>query len=451
MSSNPIQREQIILDSINEGVFTVDHEWRITSFNRAAETITGVPREQALGRICYDVFHSDICESACALRRTLSSGKPLENESANLVNAEGGLVPVRISTAVLNDDKGHFVGGVETFQDLSRVERMKKELEERYTFEDIVGRSAAMRNLFGIVPPIAESDSSVLLTGESGTGKELFARAIHHLSKRAEGPFVAVNCAALPDQLLESELFGYVAGAFTDARQDKKGRFNLADGGTLFLDEIGDISPAMQVRLLRVLQEHEFEPLGSTETQRVNVRVIAATNQDLNALIEKGTFRSDFYYRIHVIQLDIPPLRQRREDIPLLANHLLARIAYYNEKNAPDISASALAHLVSYDYPGNVRELENILEHAFVLGRGETIRPHHLPPPLFDKEMHQDSPLGEMSLEEMERLAIQDALARTQGHRGRAAKMLKIDPSTLYRKIRKLQLDLPPSDGRRPI
>ncbi|MCB2198861.1 sigma 54-interacting transcriptional regulator [bacterium] len=447
--SNPIQREQIILDSINEGVFTVDHEWRITSFNRAAETITGVPREQALGRICYDVFHSDICETACALRRTLSSGKPLENESANLVNSDGELVPVRISTAVLNDDNGHFVGGVETFQDLSRVERMKKELEERYTFEDIAGRSAAMRSLFGVLPPIAESDSTVLLAGESGTGKELFARAIHHLSKRADGPFVAVNCAALPDQLLESELFGYVAGAFTDARQDKKGRFTLADGGTLFLDEIGDISPAMQVRLLRVLQEHEFEPLGSTQTRHVNVRVIAATNQDLTALIEQGSFRSDLYYRIHVIQLDIPPLRQRREDIPLLATHLLGRIADRNEKNVPNISDTAMALLVSYDYPGNVRELENILEHAFVLGRGQTIQPHHLPQPLYDKETHHDSPLGEMSLEEMERLAIKDALHRTQGHRGRAAELLKINPSTLYRKIHNLQLTLPPGDGRR--
>ena len=252
---NETKDRDIILDSINEGVFTVDGEWRITSFNAAAEQITGVPRDEATGRRCIDVFHANICENACVLRRTMSDGKPVVNAVAHIVNHDGQRVPIRISTALLKDDKDRVIGGVETFQDLSQVEELKKEFRARYSFQDIIGRSPAMARLFDILPRIAESSSTVLIEGASGTGKELFARAVHNLSPRKQRRFVAVNCGALPDTLLESELFGYKAGAFTDARRDKAGRFALAEGGTIFLDEIGDISPAMQVRLLRVLQE----------------------------------------------------------------------------------------------------------------------------------------------------------------------------------------------------
>ena len=274
MSINPVRDP--ILDSINEGVFTVDQEWRITTFNRAAERMTGVRRREAIGRPCCEVFRASICEQSCALKRTLNTGKPVMNATANIINATGERIPIRISTALLKDEQGAVIGGVETFQDLRLVEQLRKELESRYTFEDIVGRSPAMRRLFEILPDIAESSSTVLIEGTSGTGKELFARAIHNLSPRRKKRFVVVNCAALPDTLLESELFGYKAGAFTDARKDKPGRFALADGGTIFLDEIGDVSAAMQARLLRVLQERMIEPLGAAEPVKANVRVVAS-------------------------------------------------------------------------------------------------------------------------------------------------------------------------------
>ena len=279
------RRQDVILDSINEGVFTVDPQWRITAFNRAAERITGVARQDALGKACCDVFHANICEKDCALRKTFETGKPVVNATAHIINQQGRRVPIRISTAILKDDTRRVIGGVETFQDLSQVEQLQKQLLSRFTFEDIVGRSPAMMRLFDLLPQIAASRSSVLIEGPSGTGKELFARAIHNLSPRRKKSFVPVNCAALPDTLLESELFGYKAGAFTDAKRDKAGRFARAEGGTIFLDEIGDMSPALQVRLLRVLQDHIIEPLGAAAPVAVDVRVVAATNQDLAELV----------------------------------------------------------------------------------------------------------------------------------------------------------------------
>jgi PAS domain S-box-containing protein len=439
-------REKTILDSVNEGVFTVDLEWHITAFNRAAEHITKVNRREALGQQCCDVFRASICENACALRRTMSSGKPILNATAHIVNRSGERIPIRISTALLKDQKGRTIGGVESFQDLSPIEQLQKELKSRYTFEDIVGHSAAMVKLFDILPQIADSSSTVLIEGPSGTGKELFARAIHSLSPRQKKSFIAVNCGALPDTLLESELFGHKAGAFTDARRDKPGRFALANGGTLFLDEIGDISPAMQIRLLRVLQERMIEPLGSVEPMKVDVRIVAATNRELSQLVHEGSFREDLYYRIRVISLSLPSLNQRREDIPLLVDHLVAKLNRIQGKEIEGVSQEVMAQLMEYEYPGNVRELENIIEQAFVLCRGRLIELHHLP-----AERRPSSPSGygggnPMSLQSMEKLLISEALRRHKGSRSKAAKQLGINPSTLYRKMKALKIDFQKGD-----
>ncbi|MDP4978327.1 MAG: sigma 54-interacting transcriptional regulator [Desulfobacterales bacterium] len=439
----------VILDSINEGVFTVDMDWRITSFNRAAERITQTTRGEALGKACCDVFHANVCEKNCALRQTFHTGKPVVNATAHIINRQGQRIPIRISTAILSDNDGKAIGGVETFQDLSQVEQLQKQLKNRYTFEDIVGRSPAMVRLFELLPQIADSSSTVLIEGPSGTGKELFARAIHNLSTRRKKRFVPVNCAALPDTLLESELFGHRAGAFTDAKRDKPGRFALADGGTIFLDEIGDISPALQVRLLRVLQDRIVEPLGAVEPLHVNVRVVAATNLNLAKLVQDGQFRDDLYYRIRVIHLVLPALRQRREDIPLLTDHIVAKFNRLQGKDIAGVSVEAMARLMEHDFPGNVRELENIIEQAFVLCRSGIIELHHLPPELRAGLHTSTEGLSPMSLRTMEKLLITEILQRRSGNRKLAARDLGVDVSTLYRKIKAFGIDVPDSDGRR--
>ena len=417
-----IPARDIILDSINEGVFTVDLDWRITAFNRAAERITGISRDEAVGKSCCDVFHANICEKDCALRQTFEAGKSVVNATAHIINNDGRRVPVRLSAAVLKDAKGKIIGGVETFQDLREIEALQKELQNRYTFEDIVGRSPEMMRLFELLPQIADSSSTVLLEGPSGTGKELFSRAIHNLSPRRNNRFLPVNCAALPDSLLESELFGHKAGAFTDARKDKAGRFALADSGTIFLDEIGDISPALQVRLLRVLQDRIIEPLGATESRRIDVRVVAATNKDLAELVRVGKFREDLYYRIRVIHLVLPGLKQRREDIPLLVEHLVAKFNHRQGKNIAGVSAEAMARLMEHDFPGNVRELENIIEQAFVLCRSGIIELHHLPPELRPTSGQNSEYFGPMNLKSMEKHFIAETLRHYNGNRHRAAR-----------------------------
>ncbi|MFC1597716.1 sigma-54 interaction domain-containing protein [Planctomycetota bacterium] len=437
------------MDSIADGVFTVDDDWKITSFNRAAEGITGVPAADAVGQRCCDVFRASICEGECALKQTLQSARPVVNKTIYIVNADGQRIPISISTAVLKDSEGNVIGGVETFRDLSLVEELRKELQEKYTFADIIGRSHAMQQLFHILPQIAASDSTIVISGASGTGKELFARAIHNLSPRSAKPFVAVNCGALPDTLLESELFGYKAGAFTDARSDKAGRFAIADGGTILLDEIGDISAAMQARLLRVLQERVVEPLGSVQPVDVDIRVIAASNKDLARLVKKGTFREDLFYRINVVKIELPALCDRREDVPFLVEHFIDKFNRLQNKNVTDVSEQARAVLMEHDYPGNVRELENIIEHAFVLSTGGRIELRHFPPALRPQEKDESLPgRGGADLKSLEAMHIAAAIRRHGGNRKAAAKELGIHPSTLFRKISSLGIELPAADGR---
>jgi PAS domain S-box-containing protein len=438
-----------ILESISDGVFTVDEAWRITSFNRAAEEITGIPRAEAIGRRCGEVFRASMCESQCALRQTIETGAPVVNRAGFIVDTGGRRIPVSVSTALLRNRDGKITGGAETFRDLTLIEELRKELSGRFQVGDIVSRSAAMRRVLDALPRIAESDSTILIQGETGTGKELVARALHDLGPRRRGPFVAVNCGALPDTLLESELFGYVAGAFTGANRDKPGRFAMAECGTLFLDEIGEVSPALQVRLLRVLQEKAYEPLGGTRTRRANVRVVAATNRDLAALTEAGTFRQDLFYRIKVVQLELPPLRKRREDIPLLVERFVSSFNAAQGKLVEGVSPDVLAVLMAHDYPGNVRELQNAIEHAFVLCHEGRIELGHLPVEMVPRPL----PSGRghrirETVEAVEAQAIREALERSGQNRAAAAAALGIHKTTLFRTLKRLGIALPAGDGR---
>ncbi len=430
---------ETILDSINDGVFTVDDGFTITSFNRAAETITGVSAADAVGKPCWEVFRADICEDDCALKRTIASSRAIVNRPVTILTASGRHVPISVSTALLKDRKGEVIGGVETFRDLSLVMELRKEAERRYSFHDIISANDRMREIFALLPPVAESGSRVLLMGESGTGKELIARAIHELSPRAKGPMVSVNCGALPDTLLESELFGHVAGAFTDARRDRAGRIAAAEGGTLFLDEIGDVSPAMQVRLLRVLQEGTYEPLGSSRSLKSDVRVVAATNKDLWAEVQAGRFREDLYFRLNVVQIAIPPLRERVEDVPLLVDHFVTRLNRLRGRDVQGVSGEAMRLLSACDWPGNVRQLENAIEHAFILCREGLILPSHLPSFLLDEngeERERPANTG-TELRDAEMAHIYAALERHGGNRSAAARELGIHKTTLWRKLKR--------------
>jgi len=437
-----------IINSISDGVFTLDKDFNITFMNKTAEEIIGISLSEALGKRCKDVFKVNICEDQCALLQTIKTGKPIVNKSVCLINNEDQRVPISISTALLKNNKGEVIGGVETFRDLRLVETLRKELEESYSFEDMIGRSREMREMFKLLPIVAESDSTILIEGESGTGKELVARAIHSLSSRKKGPMITVNSSAIPDTIMESELFGYKAGAFTDAKKDKKGKFALADGGTLFLDEVGEISPVIQVKMLRVLQERTYEPLGGTESENANVRILAATNKKLDALVDEGKFRKDLFYRINVVRLHLPPLRERREDISLLVDHFIGKFNSLRNKNIAGITPIALNRLLKHDFPGNVRELENIIEYAFVMSPGGVIKPEHLPDYLQEKQAIPAVEIAQ-SFHEMESLFIIAALKRNNWSRKDAARELGINPSTLFRKIKKLKLNLPGIDGRK--
>jgi PAS domain S-box-containing protein len=431
---------RLILDSIADGVFTIDHEGRITSFNRAAEQITGYSQPEVIGQFCHDIFKANICFKQCPLKHTARTFESIVNMEVNILNRQNQEIPISISTSILKDSKGHIIGGVETFRDLSLIVQLRKEISRRYTFQDIISRSKSIANLLNILPDVAESSATVLIHGESGTGKELFATAIHNTSPRRENPLVIVNCGALPETLLESELFGYKRGAFTDAKRDKPGRFMLAEGGTLFLDEIGDLSKGTQVKLLRVLEQKAYEPLGSNRTETADVRILAATHRDLEGMVRKGEFREDLFYRLNVIKLEIPPLRDRKEDLPLLVDHFVHKFSKKTGKPIRTVSKRALKRLLEYNYPGNVRELENILEHAFILCRGTEIRLTHLPDHLTAAPLPdpvRTSPLSPQRLPDLEREMIREVLERSNWNRDQAARELGMHRSTLWRKVQR--------------
>ena len=431
--------QETILDSINDGVFTVDKDWKITSFNMSAEKITGTPKKEAIGKRCRDVFRTDVCERSCVLDRTLKTGKPCINKTVHIINRKGEKIPISVSTAILKTPRGTIVGGVETFRDMSVIEELKREILGKHRFADIITKNHAMLRIFDVLPGMAKSDSTMLITGDSGTGKELLAHAIHSLSNRADGPFISVNCGALPDNLLESELFGYKKGAFTDAKQDKPGRFHLARGGTIFLDEIGDISRAMQVKLLRVLQEKSFDPLGAVKSEEADVRIITATNQELSKLVEEKKFRKDLYYRINVLTINLPPLRQRKGDIPLLVEHFINHFNSIYQKEITGLDDEAVSILMKHSFPGNIRELQNILEHALIMCPSGTIKKEHLPEYLLESNTIEtvENALPE-NMQDFERQKIITTLEQNRYNKHKTAKQLGMHVTTLWRKMKRL-------------
>jgi PAS domain S-box-containing protein len=424
---------RIIFNSISDGVFTVDQSCIITSFNKSAERITGFAAEEAVGKHCFDVFRTEVCHRQCALKDTLKTHGPVENARVTMVTRDGRELPIRVTTTMLKDAKDTIIGAVEFFRDISELERLRERLDQNRSLDQIVSVNPAMHHLIGLIPDVAESECNVLIQGPSGAGKELFAQIIHNLSPRRYGPYIRINCAALPANLLESELFGYEKGAFTDAKRDKPGQFSLANGGTLLLDEISEMDTALQVKLLRVLNNGEYQPLGSVKTLRTNARILATSNADLEAAIAAGTFRGDLFYRINVVNIDIPPLAERPEDIPLLVDHFIKVFRKKTRRTVTQIAPEALAVLRKHPLPGNVRELENAIEHAFVMCHGSEIAPEHLPPHI----LAQSAPATDLAPPKAsERQIIAEALRRHRGNRSRVASELGMHRSTLWRKIK---------------
>jgi PAS domain S-box-containing protein len=424
---------QLIFNSISDGVFTVDESCIITSFNRSAERITGFSAKQAVGKHCFDIFRTEVCHKQCALKDTLKTRDPVADARVSILTRDGHEVPIRVTTTLLRNDRGDIVGAVEFFRDISEIEHLRESLDQKDCLSSIVSVTRQMQQLIALLPDVAQSECNVLIQGPSGSGKELIAQVIHNLSPRRYGPYIKINCAALPAPLLESELFGFKKGAFTDAKRDKPGQFGLANGGTLLLDEISEMDVALQVKLLRVLNNGEYRPLGSTKTLHTDARIVAATNADLKDAIARGRFREDLYYRINVVSLDIPPLCERPADIPVLVDHFLKIFRKKTRKPVERVSADALIALRKYHFPGNVRELENAIEHAFVMCHGRQLRLEHLPSHIVSQNGNSN---GITPDRQSERDVIVDALRRHQGNRTLVAEELGVHRATLWRKIK---------------
>jgi PAS domain S-box-containing protein len=432
-----MERSRALVNSIADGVYTVDMNMHITAFSRSLEGMTGFVEEEVLGACCRDVLQTSVCLSDCPLRWTLDNEKPVQNCRATLTNRTNQNVPVFISSELLRDAAGRINGCIGIVRDRSEVEALKQRLGDSLSFSEFVGKSKAMIELFELADNLAATEATVLVQGESGTGKEIMARAIHYRSERRHKPFIRVNCASLTESLLETELFGHDKGSFTGATRDKPGRFELADGGTIFLDEIGDTSPALQAKLLRVLQEREFERVGGIRTLKTDVRVIAATNKDLRQEVARGNFREDLYYRLCVVPLYLPPLRERKEDIPLLVEAFIAKLNARGER-IQEVSTRAMALLMEYDWPGNVRELENAIEHAYVTSTSGRIERRFLPS-VMQRGVHGDAPL-EVPPASDECTHLRRTLEACQWQKSLAAKELGISRTTLWRRMKALGL-----------
>ena len=431
---------KMILENLDIGIFTVNKGGHITFLNTEAEKITGYHRQQILGKPCSALFSGNDSRDICLLKDSIADGKTRVCASGRIAISSGRSIPVRASYMALHNEKGSIVGGLATFHDLSEVHQLKKAITERYTFQDMIGKDPSMQKIFEMARVVAMSDATILIEGPTGTGKDLLAKIIHSTGRRSARAFIKVNCAALPDTLLESEMFGYVKGAFTGAFQNKPGRFHQADGGTIFLDEIGDLPLSLQAKLLRVLEDKDFYPLGSRHPITVDVRVISATNRGLDKLVEERLFRQDLFYRLNVVRIELPALKNRKSDIPLLIQQSMGRLCPPDKGPPRGISDKAMDILLNYDYPGNIRELENILEHALIVGQSGIILPHHLPNYLHQAGTLQNPSPPKALLQDAECRKILQALETHGGNRALAAKSLQMNRSTLWRKMKRFQI-----------
>ncbi len=437
------RRLKIILDNLDIGVLTVDRGGHITFFNNRAETMSGFNRGEVLGKSCTMIFGEASSHDMLLFSETIADGQPRGSTEGEIKTREGQAVPMRANYMALKNEDGRIVGGLATISDLSLKYQFNSEIKGRYTFYDMVGKDPAIQKIFDIVPVVATSDATILIEGPTGTGKDVLAKVIHHASKRSKRPLVKVNCAALPDNLLESEMFGYAKGAFTGADKDKPGRFQEADGGTIFLDEIGDLPLSLQAKLLRVLEDQEFYPLGSRKTTKVDVRIISATNQNLDQLVRERRFREDLFYRLNVMRLDLPPLRDRKGDIPLLISHILKRLSATRDTLVEKFSNDAMEVLLNHNYPGNVRELENIIEHALIVCQGKIIERNHLPLSLqggVPSQPTEETYSFERGIESSEKAVILDTLQKHNWNKGKTASALNINRTTLWRKMKKYSI-----------
>jgi two-component system, NtrC family, response regulator HydG len=444
---------EAIFHAVNEGIVTVGPTGEIRQVNAAAAQILGEDPDDMAGRDATAVFSGTLRRASEALGETLQSRQAMSEFRVEATFPRSGEKVLIMSTTPLTSSGDADGGAVLVFRDLTHISRLEKQLASSNQYQNMIGKSSRMTEVFNLIENVAETDSTVLIYGESGTGKELVAAALHYTSHRAEGPFIKVNCAALAEDILESELFGHVKGAFTGAVKDRVGRFEAANRGTILLDEIGDISPRLQQRLLRVLQEREFERVGDTRPIQVDVRIVASTNQNLVRKIEEGAFREDLYYRLNVVRIELPALRERRADIPLLIDHLCKKFNTIFKKEVVGVSSSALELLIHYPWYGNIRELENCLERAFIVCHDAIIQPEHLPPEIERRPNSTGlAPVSthnaltgtsESSSEELDRNRVLEALERTDWNVAKSARILGIARNTLYQRIRSYKLPRP--------